>query len=60
LPAVITEIETSPLRLVSIVVPLYNEAENVRELCTLTWRVLGTVEDIDYEIILLDGLYQQD
>ena len=35
-------------------VPLYNEAENVRELCALVWRVLNAIEDIQYEIVLVD------
>lgn len=48
------EIETPLISLISIVVPLYNEAENVRQLCTLAARYLGTVEDIAYEIILVD------
>jgi polyisoprenyl-phosphate glycosyltransferase len=36
------------------VVPLYNEVGNLRELCTLTAQALGTIDDITYEIILVD------
>ncbi|HMF76500.1 MAG TPA: glycosyltransferase family 2 protein [Bryobacteraceae bacterium] len=48
------DIETPLISLISVVVPLYNEAENVRHLCTLAARYLGTVDDIAYEIILVD------
>ncbi len=50
----LSEIETPAVSLISIVVPLYNEAENVRELCRLAGLFLGTVDDITYEIVLVD------
>ncbi|MEP7352812.1 MAG: glycosyltransferase family 2 protein [Acidobacteriota bacterium] len=40
--------------LVSIVVPVYDEAESVRQLCSVVARVLGLEEDLDYEILLVD------
>jgi glycosyltransferase involved in cell wall biosynthesis len=42
------------ISLVSVVVPLYNEVGNLRELCTLIAQALGTIDDITYEIILVD------
>jgi glycosyltransferase involved in cell wall biosynthesis len=47
-------VETPLVSLVSIVVPLYNEAGNLRELLTRMARALGTIDDITYEIILVD------
>lgn len=43
-----------PRETVSVVVPLYNEAKNLTELCTRLCRVLGDIEDIAFEIILVD------
>jgi glycosyltransferase involved in cell wall biosynthesis len=43
-----------PQAMLSIVVPVYDEAESVRELCSAIARVLSAVEDIQYEIILVD------
>lgn len=48
------KIDTLLPKLVSIVVPLYNEEENVRELCTLLCRVLSAIGDIEYEILFVD------
>ena len=39
-----------PRETVSVVVPLYNEAKNLTELCTRLCRVLGDIEDIACEI----------
>jgi dolichol-phosphate mannosyltransferase len=50
----LSEIEIQSTNLISVVVPLYNEAGNVGEFCALTAQVLGRLEDIAYEIILVD------
>lgn len=38
---------------VSIVIPIYNEAQNLQELCKDIWDVMGSVNH-DYEIILVN------
>ena len=43
-----------PLYTVSVVVPVYNEANTLPELCARLCRVLRAVEDIGFEIILVD------
>lgn len=43
-----------PQNTISIVVPLYNEAENVGPLCERISEALSAVDDISYEIVLVD------
>lgn len=43
-----------PRNTVSVVVPVYNEAKNLPELCTRLCRVLNAIDEIGFEIILVD------
>lgn len=43
-----------PHNTISIVVPLYNEAENIEVLCGRIARALSLVDDLSYEVVLVD------
>lgn len=40
--------------LISVIIPTFNEADNIRELVPLIHRILGTQENYEYEIIIVD------
>ncbi len=52
--AILRKLDTLPQNTISVVVPLYNEAENVGPLCARITQVLSTVDDVTYEIVLVD------
>lgn len=46
--------ETEPKARVSIVVPVFEEAENIGPLCEAIWREVTTITDVKFEIIFID------